>query len=520
MGDEKRHTRRGFMQRCAAGWGALTLASHGRARAENGGAARPNILLALTDNQSWRHCGAMGDPIAQTPAFDRVAAEGVLFPNAFCPSPSCTPSRGALLTGQDFWRLGSGGVLHGQWPKDLPLYTDLLSDAGYHVGYTGKGWGPGRWDRETRDHDLAGQPYNKAFLPDVPRNIFSGDYAGNLEAFLDDAAPGQPWCFWFGTKEPHRPFPEGYGKDQGLDEEAVALPAFLPDTPTVRNDYLDYYTELAWQDRHLARMLELLEARGQLENTIVVVTSDNGIQMPRGIANLYDHGTRVPLAIRWGKNAPGGRTVQDFVNLTDLAPTFLAAAGVDVPDAMTGRDLAPVLRSEKAGQIDPKRDAVVTGIERHSLCRPGEVGYPMRMVRTADYLYIRNYEPGRWPAGAPDYKAPAQGFYGDVDNGPTKAWMVAHKDDPAVKPLFALCFGKRPAEELYHVPADPDQVTNLADDPAHAGALARLRERLDQTLADRGDPRARGENPWDAYAYHSLQAVRYRDQFTNPHVLP
>lgn len=458
----------------------------------------------------------MGDPIAQTPAFDRVARSGVLFRHAYAASPSCTPSRSAILTGQDMWRLEGAGLLHGDFPAKFPLYTDLLRDAGYHVGYNGKGWGPGRWHPE-RAHDPVGRSYRGKRVDDDRTGVSGEDYAANFAAFLADRAAGQPFCFWFGAREPHRPYPEGLGRKQGLNPADVVLPAFLPDSDVIRNDFLDYYAEIAWLDRHLGRILDHLNSLGELDNTLVVVTSDNGIQMPRGIVNLYDHGVRVPLAVCWGNRIRGARETTAFVNLTDLAPTFLDAAGLDVPAEMTGKTLIPLLT---AGKGEAERDCVFTGIERHSVCRPGEVGYPSRAVRTGEYLYIRNYEPDRWPAGAPDYPAPAQGFYGDADNGPTKEWMLEHVRDPDVQEAFDLCFGKRPAEELYHVPSDPDQVRNVAQDPAHQDARRASAARLQAYLERTSDPRAQGKSPWDAYPYHSSKLHRIRDIITNPNVLP
>ncbi len=495
--------------------GAAALLPQHAARGGPTANARPNILIAVTDNQSWEHCSAMGGPVVRTPAFDRVAAAGLLCRHAFAPCPSCTPSRSAILTGQDMWRLEEAGLLHGGFPATLPVYTEALADAGYHVGYTGKGWGPGRWDSHGRERDPAGVAYNSLRERTAPRGIARLDYAGNFDAFLQERETDQPFCFWFGAREPHRPFPEDLGDE--ASRAHVRVPAFLPDVETVRRDFLDYYTEVEWQDRHLGRMLDRLEAMGELDNTLVVVTSDNGIQMPRGITTLYDHGTRVPLAICWGNRLQGGQTSDAFVNLTDLAPTFLEVAGLAAPDTMTGRSLLALLYgAEDAAQ----RDAVFTGIERHTVCRPGELPYPSRAIRTPDYLYIRNYEPDRWPAGAPDYPAPAQGIYGDVDRGPTKAWMLAHQEDPAVAPKFALCFGKRPAEELYHVPSDPDQVRNLAGHAEHETVRVRLSQRLAAHLARTGDPRAEGRSPWDHYPYHSLELHGFRDQLTNPHVFP
>jgi N-sulfoglucosamine sulfohydrolase len=500
------------------GYAATALAAGAtRSHAAPGPVKRPNVLLVLTDNQSWCHTSAAGDPVVRTPAFDRIAAEGMYFTHAFAPSPSCTPSRSAILTGQDMWRLGVGGVLHGGLPAEYPLYTDLLRDAGYQTGYSGKGWGPGRWDLYGRDTNPVGTAYNRHFVPEAPKDIFRHDHAANLAECMADCAADQPFCFWMGPKEPHRPYAEGYGRETGKKPGDVPVPAFLPDNEVIRNDFLDYYAEIEWQDRQLGRVIELLEEKGELDNTLIIATSDNGIQMPRGITTLYDYGVHVPLAIRWGRNIRAGASSDAFVNLTDLAPSFLEAAGLPVPDGMTGKSLLPLLRGEEDGKA---RDRCVTGIERHALCRPGELPYPSRALRTRDWLYLRNYEPDRWPAGAPDYTAPAQGVYGDVDNGPAKTWMLAHSEDPGIRPLFQRCFGKRPGEELYYLPEDPDQVRNLAGDPAHRATLEKFRGSLHEHLEKTGDPRAAGKAPWDKYPYHYIKAIQFRDQFTNPHVIP
>jgi uncharacterized sulfatase len=300
----------------------------------------------------------------------------------------------------------------------------------------------------------------------------------------------------------------------------MKIPEFLPDCPTIRQDFLDYHREIEWQDAHLVRMLDYLEEIGELDNTIIVVTSDNGIQMPRGITTLYDYGVRVPLAVRWGRVPNPGRVVDDFVNLTDLAPTFLDAAGLEIPAEMTGRSILSILLSSKEGRVDNSRDCVVCGIERHTLCRPHELPYPSRMIRTDEYLYVRNFEPDRWPAGAPDYRAAAQGYYGDVDKGPTKEWMLELAEEESVRPQFQLCFGKRPAEELYAVNNDPDQSRNLASDPDSEAVLSELRTRMETYLRMTQDPRMEGRSPWDHYPYHSSRIRGREGQITNKRVIP
>jgi N-sulfoglucosamine sulfohydrolase len=231
-----------------------------------------------------------------------------------------------------------------------------------------------------------------------------------------------------------------------------------------------------------------------------VITSDNGMPFPRAKANLYDLGTRMPLAMRWPSRVPGARTIDDFVNLTDLAPTFLEAAGLTPPECMTGKSLLKMLCASNEGRVDPDRGCVVAARERHAWCRLDGQGYPSRMIRTHDYLYIRNYEPDRWPAGI--YRMVTnEGHYGDIDASPTKDVMIAYKDAHAH--LFALSFGKRPQEELYDCRKDPYQLRNLAADPAYAPTLRSLSKRLTAHLKATGDPReTAGEAPWDAWPYH------------------
>ncbi len=474
----KRHSRCWLV--LLTGWTVLTVAAADR---------RPNILLCIADDASWYHFGANGDPVVRTPAFDRVAREGVNFRHAFCSSPSCTPSRGALLTGQHFWRLGEGANLWSRWPNTAPVYPDLLARAGYRVGLKGKGWGPGDFKFHGRDTNPSG-PAVKDFA-----------------AFLDSVPAGTPFCFWFGSVDPHRPYDRGSGLKAGFHLEKVKVPPFLPDTSAVRSDLLDYYAEIERFDRDVAALLKLLEDRGELDQTLVVVTSDNGFPFPRGKATGYDAGVRMPLAIRWPARVKGGRTVDDFVSLTDLAPTFLEAAGLKPPREMTGRSLLPLLRSGRSGQIDKRRDRVCFGRERHANVREGDLGYPIRGLRTDQFLYLRNFAPDRWPAGDPP-------IYGDVDQAndiagsPSKQAVVEHSGDPAGKRLFDLALGKRPAEELYDLTSDPWQMENVAADPAYAVQRRRLAAELDRELKRTGDPRALNQgDQFDRYHYVSGGSV-------------
>ncbi len=447
----------------------------------------PNILFAIADDWGWPHAGAYGDPVVETPTFDRIAREGILFHHAYVSSPSCTPSRAAILTGQYHWRLEESANLWSTLQAKFPVYPDLLEDAGYFVGYTRKGWGPGRIEPGGRSRNPAGEEYQ--------------DFA----TFLAERPADRPFSFWFGSSDPHRDYEKGSGAASGMDLDAIALAEHFPDSPEVRGDVADYYWEVQRFDREVGELLEMLERAGELENTVVVMTGDHGMPFPRCKGNLYDCGARVPLAIRWPGVVRGGRSVDGFVSLTDLAPTFLGIAGLDPPAVMmtTGTSLIEILRGSGNG-----RDHVLIGKERHVPCQeaPESGGTPMRAIRTRDYLYIRNFEPDRWPAGTPDYEnATIEGsWYGDVDNGPTKTYMIANRGrDPEHRKLFEIAFGKRPAEELYDVRNDPGQLENVAAEPAYANAKNKLSEALDAALAASRDPRVAGEGDrFDGYPYY------------------
>lgn len=459
------------------------------------GERRPNILFAFADDQSYPHCGALGDPVVQTPVFDRVAREGVLFHNSFASCPSCTPSRSSVLTGRHIWQVEQAGVLYGTIPARYPVLTHLLQDAGYHAGYTGKSWGPGNWQAGGLTRHPNGKEYNARTLEPPAAGLDTRDYAANFEDFLADRPAEAPFFFWYGCTEPHRVYQDGVGAASGRRLEDVEVPPFWPDTELVRSDILDYYYEIEWFDRQLGRMLTKLEEIGELDNTIVVVTSDNGMPFPRAKVNLYDWGTRMPLTVRWGNRVTGGRKVDDIASHIDFAPTFLEAAGVAPPPEMTGKSLLPMLSGDGGGH-----EFALTGLERHTWCRPDGATYPIRAIRTREHLYLRNFEPDRWPTGGPEFVSSNKTFHGDVDACPTKTFMVENRERYSRE--YDLCFGKRPAEELYEVATDPGQIRNLASNPAYAEIKTKLQDQLESELKRTSDPRLEGRDPWQEYIYH------------------
>ena len=335
----------------------ITLASAALAQPD-----RPHILFAISDDQSAMHAGAYGDIANQTPAFDRVAREGVLFNYAFTAAPSCAPSRSAILTGRNIWELEEGGILLGILRSKFTVFTLLLEDAGYELGATGKTWSPGRlegWDRDifgttVTSHELAAE--------DQRPGLNRLDYAANFDEFFAKRDKHKPFFFWLGTSEPHQRYDIGAWQRAGKDLADARLPGALPDHPEVRAEILDYGIEIEHFDNHLGRALKTLEEAGELDNTLVIVTSDHGNPLPRSKCNLYDSGIQVPLAMRLPGMIPGGRKVDDLASLADIAPTILDAAAVAVPDVMSGRSLWRIARSEQSGLVDASRDFVRCGL--------------------------------------------------------------------------------------------------------------------------------------------------------------
>ncbi len=473
---------------------------------------RPNILFAISDDQSFPHAGAYGYKAARTPAFDRVAREGVLFMNAFSPAPGCSPTRASILTGRHIWQLEDAGSHASAFPVKFICYTDLLENAGYLVGYTGKGWGPGNWKVSGRTRNPSGNEYSEIKDDSVPEYISNTDYAANFEAFLKQKNDDQPFCFWYGAFESHRRYKKGIGVQNGFDLNEIEVPPFLPDAVEVRSDMADYLYEISHFDQHLGRMLQILKEAGELDNTLIIVTSDNGMPFPRAKANLYEYGFHMPLAVRWGAKVKGGRVVDDLVSLTDVAPTILEASGVQHPSIkngrfpMSGKSFLNILLSDKSGYVDTSRTAVYGGRERHSSSRWNNLSYPIRAMRTKQFLYIRNFKPERWPAGAPE-KIDKNGnlvpAYQDIDHF-TERYTYIHRNDPRVRKYFDLAVAKRPAEELYDIQADPGCIDNLAGDDKYNDMLKDLRKRLEDHLKKTGDPRVMGNGDiWESYIRYS-----------------
>jgi N-sulfoglucosamine sulfohydrolase len=499
---------------------------------------RPNILIAISDDQSFPHTSFAGCRFVNTPGFDRIATEGVYFTNCIAGSPGCAPSRSSLVTGRYHWQNEQSGQHASSWLNKYVPYIDLLEAAGYHSGFTGKGVGPFQYKRSEADSlwrkdNAAGKPFNrfqytKGESSDerTAEGIAGNNYFANFVDFMRQRQTGQPFYFWYGSSEPHRDYEKDSWKRNGKSLDMVDVPGFYPDSEEIRGDMLDYAVEIEWFDLHLTRMLNYLDSLGELENTIVIVTSDNGMPFPRAKANCFDFGIHVPLAVRYPKVFAGNRIVNDPVSFVDIAPTLLELTGT-LPDGMmpmSGRSFVNILKSKKSGIVDETRKYVFAGRERHSSSRWNNLGYPQRAIRSVNHLLIWNIKPERWPAGAPQRLMPgsdtehfpmfgidekgihhSEWAFADVDAAPAKSFLIENHNNEAISRYFDLSFGKRPEFELYDIVSDPYCLDNLYGVRDYLQIAQEMISVLMNELEKSADPRVVGPDAeiFDTYIRYS-----------------
>ena len=412
---------------------------------------RPNLLLIVTDDESWFEHDIYGQSNLHTPNFNRIAEQGILFNNAFVSAPSCGPSRAALLTGRNFWELEQGAFMLSYLPKKFRMFPALLEDEGYRVGFTGKCWGPGIFPLEGQPW-MSGQKYYDVKIDDFEnrRYLDQHDVPGNFAAFLDDCDADAPFVFWAGVSEPHAPWSdEDEGKRLLKEEYGVTLEELF-EHPSFRAENTHpagFYYEILDADRQTGEMLDELEKRKLLENTIVIYIGDNGSCYisegnNKGKASPYDAGSHVPMALMWQGTVPAGRVVDDFVNAIDIAPTMLEAAGMPVPESISGNSFLDLMRSNQSGRIDPERDFVMTGNEWHTQPKT------YRTIRDERYAYIVKY---------PNAERPEL------------------------------------IEELYDLENDYWQEQNLIHNPEYAAIKERLKAKMHSHGRETGDPRTTGD---------------------------
>jgi len=439
-----------------------------------------NILVIMADDMS-KSAGIYGDKVIHTPGIDNVGKEGVIFDHAYCTASSCSPSRASILTGMYPHQLEEGGNLWGTLPVKYPNYASILEENGYQVGIEGKGWGPGNFRAGGYEKNPAGEDYP------------------NFEEFMDKLPKGKPFCFWVGSHDPHRPYYPELKNSYDITEDSISLPPWLPENPIVIGDMVDYYAASKRFDQRVEKVITELKEKGLYDQTFIIITSDNGMPFARIKANDYEQSTNVPLVIRWGNHLNNGERIDSFVSLMDLAPTILDVTGIKIPSQMEGKSLLPMLKKKK---YDKKR-VIFTERERHAKVRKNNVGYAIRSIRTKNYLLINNLQPDRWPAGDP-VNTEKTGFYGDIDDGPSKGFLLANIDNEKYRKLVALSVAKRPTVELYLLTKDPYQLINLAYDSRYQKIKKRLLKKLHNWQKETNDPLLNSQNDiFDTYPNYS-----------------
>lgn len=451
---------------------------------------QPNILFIIADDASFDHFGVNGCTWVNTPNIDKIAAQGINFTSAYTPNPKCAPSRSVIITGRNPWQLEAAVNHRPIFPPKFKTYAEALSEHGYNVGMTGKGWGPGK----AKERSLVGKEYIDHKVKDRPANqISTTDYTKNFEQFLNEHDKSKPFAFWLGCYEPHRKYElkSGIKNNKKLDS-IPQVPKYWPDTEQVRHDMLDYAVEVEYFDSHVGSSIAVLESKGLLDNTLVIVTSDNGMPFPRVKGHPYHDSAHMPFMAMWknGIKEPG-RSFDQFVSFIDLVPTFMEIAGVSQKasgmEPWTGRSLLEVFKGGRDMPNIPQRDTILMGRERNDVGRPNDWGYPVRVIRKGNLFYIHNFEPTRWPSGNP-----STGFM-DIDSSPTKGAIIKEGEGSQ---YWKLSLGKRKSEELYDISKDPECVIDLSDNPEYFEQIEALKNELFQQLTQQGDLRMTDKGDW------------------------
>ncbi len=475
---------------------------------------RPNILFVIADDQSFEHTSYAGSKWVQTPAFDRIAKEGLYFSHAYTPNAKCAPSRAIILTGRNSWQLEAAANHWPYFPEKFRTFPEVLQSAGYFIGRTGKGWAPGIATKGGKPRELVGPNFSSHQLKPPTKAISTNNYFQNFLSFLEAKEAKEakkPFFFWFGAHEPHRNYSYGSGAVLGAKKVAMIkeIPPFFPETESVKNDMLDYAFEIEHFDQQLKKIVDHLDSIDALDNTIIIVTSDNGMPFPRVKGQVYPYDHHLPLAIRWGKGISNpGRVVDELVSFADFAPTILSLAGVDIKQSkmqpMEGKNWKDFFDDNFDQEKSVHRSFVLIGKERHDIGRENDGGYPVRGIVTKELAYTINYEPNHWPAGNPETG------YLNTDGSPTKSEILKRNRNKDTL-YWHWAFGKRPPEELYDLKADPYCMNNLAEAASFTTVKNELKRLLEQTLVEQQDPRM--EDPqtpiFDAYPYADKNTQNY-----------
>ena len=490
----------------------------------------PNILLIVYDDLGWPYTSKdwalahpnIPAPWISTPAFDRIASLGVHFQTAYVQTPSCAPSRASLLTGRYSWTLSEAAILASVFPDRFPTLPYWLEDAGYYVGSSGKGWGPGDYlaGGWSSARPPMGPIYNDLRKSIPISSLSSIDYVANFLTFFEDAQ-GAPFFYWLGIDEPHAPWTLGSHPEHSLLIDTVKVPSFLPDIEQARDLILSMAYETEYAEAEIIRIIEFLEQSGELEDTLVIAISDNGHSFFGAKGYVREYGLHVPLAISWPRRIPEGQVLDAVVESVDLVPTILEAAKVDYSDkGLHGNSLLPWSIDGIHGSF---LDVAYFGFERHGLDRGDRSAYPVRGIRRGDFLYVKNFESSRYPRGR-QWVLEAE----DVDPSSAESyqsWIQHHQHSDVPIPgnlavtgreLFSHLLGPWPSEMLFDVKNDPECLVDLALDDSLSASMSSFRNEMDKVFRLHGDPRVLGYGEiFEAYPFTHKSGGGLHESYDN-----
>lgn len=412
-------------------------------------ADKPNLVVLLSDDHSQVDCSLYGDPSIPVPNMEKLAADGIKMTRCFVASPSCAPSRAAMLTGLMPARNGAEGNHTFPKPGTHSLIDDLKK-AGYETAAFGK---------------VAHYGHNPDFGFDHVGPERAPDLAAAVDRYLEGRSSGKPVCVFVGSHDPHVPWPA----KTTFDPAVLKLPPHWIDTPATRRQRADYAQAIRHLDNLIGRMRKVASERLG-DNTLFLHSSDHGAQWPFGKWNLYDYGTRVPLVAAWPGEIAAGGSSDAMVSWVDLIPTLLEAGGGSAPEKIDGKSFLPVL----LGKTQTHRDKIFT---THSGDKNMNV-YPIRALRTGEWKLIHNLRPEL-----------AFTTHSDVLRGPKSfwdQWDEAARSDPKAKALVQR-YHVRPEFELYQVSKDPWELENKIADPEQASRIAEMKKELDEWMKSQGD---------------------------------
>lgn len=422
----------------------------------------PNIVFIIADDMAWDDCGACGNPNIKTPNIDKLAGEGMMFQKAFLTTSSCSPSRASIITGT-YPHQTDAEQLHWEIPPEKITFVEKLKEAGYWTGQAGK-WHMGNHIKDRFDF-LAED--NRQELRNTYGELPESDGSGsNLWIpTLEHRPDNQPFFLWLAAVDPHRGYREGaIAEPHGVDD--VVLPPYVPDTELVRKDYALYYDEISRLDQYVGKLVETLEEQGVSDNTIILFISDNGRPFPRDKTTLYDSGVKTPFIVKWPERIEAGTKTESLVSTVDIAPTFLALAGIEAGDNFAGRDFSPILDDAEA-EI---RSHVYSQAHWH------DHENFVRSVRDQNFKYMMNFF-NDLPATPP----------ADAQNSPTFKEMVRLHEEGQLEEHQMGAFTTRAEEELYDVSEDPHELNNLAGDPEYQTVLTEMRVELKSFMLEYDD---------------------------------